>query len=261
MLHMPRDKDRRNLPIRRCLLNMLSAAALLLALQTAILAQEESPATIYDPTVEYPLFVSAKLAETQDTLDPALFEPIGMSRMNAIFDATPVHGCYPVEPIIYDLYEARNPPTSLTEAAQTYPVIAFGTVKELTPGFEVGEAGFLVRVEAREGSRQIDVGKDFFAFIPVGAFTFRGKRVCKEDPRFAGLPKVGDEVLLFTDPPGNASVDLLLIEYPRNLVLISGEEVRYSPHLVTWLKQGASLPATRTELLRGLARAFASESE
>ncbi len=232
---------------------VLTLAVLLAAIaMEQSVAQEASPDTIYHPAVDYPLFVSAQLAETRPASDPTLFEAIGAERIGRIFEATPVHGCYPVEPILSDYFGGRSAPTSLAEAARSYPLIALGIVKELTPGFNVGEPGTLVRAEAEAASRQIMAGEVFYVFVPHANFIFRGKRICKEDARYIRLPKVGDEILLFTDPAGTKAVDYFAVEYPQNLILIAGEEISYSSDLVKSMEDPEQLPVTKSELLTQL---------
>lgn len=205
---------------------------------------------IRHPAVEYPLWVSTQAAETAGALDsPQLFHPIAARRIRSIFDSTPVHGCYPVGPIFLERYGGRTAPTSLTQAARAYPVVALGRVISLNPGFLVGEPGTLITAEAEDSSRAVKPGSTFSVFMPVGELTFQGKRICKEDPRFAPLPKLGDEILLFSDPTEAKDSQYFAIEHPENLAVIAGDRVLYAPALARAADRTEALPSTRDELL------------
>jgi hypothetical protein len=228
------------------------AAMVLLAAGGLEPACGQTPSQIRHPAVDYPIWVSVETAEAKGALESALFHPIAARRIQTIFESTPVHGCYPVGPMIADRYGGRTAPSSLAEASAAYPVRAIGRVIELLPGFLVGEPGTLVIAEVGEESRNVEAGTNFFVFIPIADFDFRGKRVCKRDPRYAGLPKIGDEVLLFAAPPEAVDAQYLSVEYPENLVVVSGAEVLYSPSLTASAKEMEELPTTRGDLLTAL---------
>lgn len=234
---------------------LLLAAALVLCLgrEARPALPEQTPAAIRHPAVDYPIWVSAEAGQIHGALNLKIFShPVVRNRITRIFEQTPVAGCYQVGPIILDRVDGRPTPNSLQQAARTYPVVAVGVVKELTPGFLVGEPGTLVRAEVEEGSREISPGTSFFVFVPIGDFEFLGKRICKRDPRYAGLPQVGEEVLVFADPSQALTVQYLAPEYPENLVWITDREVRYAPSLAAANSDSDALPSTRADLFREL---------
>lgn len=214
-----------------------------------------TPETIPDPSANYPIWLSAKAAEQRSLSDPASFHPVAAERIRSLLSQTPVKGCYEAGPIVLDFDGGRQRPRSLEEAARSYPVFGYGVVRELTPGFQVGEAGHLARVEVTQPSRGFEKGQSFFVFLPLGSFAFLGKKICKEDVRYAGLPAVGDELLVFADRPDPQQERIFTIDYPEAVIWISGNEVRLAPRL-----QQAQKPAAgdaegtmdRSELLSRL---------
>jgi hypothetical protein len=234
----------------------LSLVCLVTPIATPLFAaavQLRTPQSITDPRVEYPIWVSAELLDSTAGLSAGLLHSLAAERISGIFERTPVHGCYPDGPMIVDYYGGKAAPTSLEEAARNYSVIAFGTVKELTPGFRLGEPGNMVRAEADDGSRGIAPGTPFYVFVPIGDVEVFGKRVCKQDPRYAGLPKIGDQVLVFADPPFSTQQPLYFtLRYPQDFVLISDDSVRLSPDLVRSAITPEALPTTKDELVTTL---------
>lgn len=230
----------------------LLAVLLAAALGQAAGAQEETPQTIYDPMVPQPIWVSAKLAEQRGITDPDLFHPMVTDQISYILSLAPVAGCYEAGPEIADFVGGRRAPRALEEAARSYPLVAYGVVKELTPGFAWGEPGYLVRTEVSEISRGIALGQSFFIFIPVGDFTFAGKKICKEDMRYVGLPAVGDELLTFVDESRTKDVLYFSIDYPQAVILISRGNVRLPRRLPGEDSSGFESiegPRSREELL------------
>jgi hypothetical protein len=212
----------------------------------------QAPTEIRHPAVDYPIWLSAEMAQADGALESSLFHPIAARRIRAIFESTPVHGCYQVGPMLADRYGGRTAPTSLTEASQAYPVLALGRVTNLSPGFLVGEPGTLISAETDVVSRAVTPGSRFFVFVPVGDFTFRGKRICKLDPRFAPLPKVGEEILLFSDETETVETQYFPVEYPENIAVISGDKVSYAKSLKAANNQTEALPTNRNNLLAAL---------
>jgi hypothetical protein len=231
---------------------LLAAVSVLFLATNAIPAvPEQTPSAIHHPSVDYPIWVSAGLGQTKGALNPETFShPVVKNRIARIFEQTPVRGCYEVGPIILDRVGGRPSPKSLEQAARDYPVVAMGVVEELTPGFLVGEPGTMVRAEVEDVSRDLATGSSFFVFIPIAEFEFLGKRICKRDPRYPGLPKIGDEVLLFADPTQAEGVQYLAPEHPESLIWISDREVRYAPSLAK--REDGVLPKTRESLFREL---------
>jgi len=228
---------RARLPVIFCMICW--AATRLLAAQTS-----GTPEAIYHPRADYPIWISAKAAEEKSLGDPASFHPIAAERIRYLLAQTPVAGCQQAGPIINDFAGGRPRPRSLEDAARSYPIFGYGVVRELTPGFQVGEAGHLARVEVTEPSRGVEIGQSFFVFLPLGDFTFHGKKICKEDIRYAGMPAVGDELLVFVDRPDPQKERIFTIDYPEAVVWISGNEVKFAPRMRDAMARGLASAQT-----------------
>lgn len=227
---------------RAKLLQFAALSAFLLGPIAARAASAKAPDSISYPNAGYATWVSAQLAEQRGLADTTVFHPQARADIAAILGQTPVAGCYEAGPMIVELSGGRNRPLSLEDAARSYPIFAYGKVRELTPGFVIGEAGHLATVEVTEASRGIEAGRIFYVFLPLGKFVFQGKNICKVDPRYAGLPAVGDELLVFADRPALAAKGLWTIDHPEAVVLVSGGQVRWAPALE---KARASRPESK----------------
>ena len=218
----------------------------------AVAAEAKTPQAIFYQQAANPVWISAKAAEQKGLDDPASFHPMAADTIRHILAQTPVAGCYEAGPIIFEFSGGRNPPRSYQDAARTYPVFAYGVARELTPGFLFGEAGNLVRLEVSQISRGFQEGQEVFVFLPLGELVFQGKKICKRDPRYAGLPAVGDEVLVFSDKPFTVKDLLLRIDYPESVTIVTGDKLLVAPAFEqgTDSRSGsAEKPTTREELL------------
>ena len=233
-------------PFRRLLV-----AAALFVYTGPLSAQTTTPPAIFHPQVAYPIWISAENAEKKDLGDTSAFHPQAADRIRYILSQTPVAGCYEAGPIVLDFSGGRKAPRALQDAAASYPVFGYGVIRELTPGFLVGEAGQLARVEVSQPSRGFQEGQTFFVFIPVGEFTFNGKKICKVDARYVGVPKLGAEMLVFADQPATVKAQLLSIDYPEAVIMVDDNVVKLAPALQKALatREGVQKPATREELL------------
>lgn len=211
-----------------------------------------SPEEIFYPKADFPIWVAATTAEAKSLDDAATFHPMAAERIRHILSQTPVAGCYEAGPIVLEFSGGRNPPRSFQDAARSYPVFAYGIVRELTPGFKLGEAGYLARLEVTQTSRGFADGQSLFVFLPIGDFTFHGKKICKKDPRYAGLPSVGDEILAFAEKPFTKDNLLLNIDYPEAVVIVADEKLELAPPLKNALEARSGAvenPINRDELL------------
>ena len=212
----------------------LLVLGLLIASAGTLRAQGSVPPAALDRpgSGEPPSWVSLALAEKEGSTDNgarALFAPDTRSIMGRLFDSPPVHGCYELGPDILERVGVPAPPRTLEKAARQKPILLVGKVLALTPGFNIGTLGNLVRVEAEPDSRGILPGTEVLFFVPIGEATFHGKRLCKSDPRFSGLPNVGDEVLVFADRIASMRMLHPPHQQPQNLALqdLQGETATY----------------------------------
>jgi hypothetical protein len=208
------------------------------------------PQLMHHPEAQYPLWVSAEIASKDNSLNSEVLSPDSIRQIEDILKQTPVNGCHEAGAAILDRFDSPPDPTTLAGKAKQHPIVAYGKVTDVQPGFWVGEAGSLVRVQPLSRARNVEKGKEFYIFIPVAEFDFLRKRICKTDYRYAGLPKIGDEVLAFSNVRLKGNYQYFSIQIPEDFILISGESVLYSPDFKRVTTQ--NLPEERSLLIQFL---------
>jgi hypothetical protein len=189
------------------------------------------PETISFAGIQNPTWVSAKFAEASGGLRTKRFSADSVEMIERVLAESPLGGCHESGPVIEDYYGGQAAVGSVEEAVSIYPVAAVGRVVAMEPGFHVGVAGTMLEARAQSPSNGIEAGERFLVFVPLGDFVFSGKRICAKDPRYWGLPRLGDLIVVFSRRSVYPDVTFLSLDYPRNLAVISEGVLHLAPDL------------------------------
>jgi hypothetical protein len=242
-------------------ITMLVLVLLLLPCGTKICAQESEAKSIPmkidsgTPLSPYPLWIKAEALLNSDrtAVDSKVLQTLHSSAVRAIQEILDTdqkgQDCVRLEIAWIDYFETK-PRETLEDAMYYSDLIVTGTVVAQASGFLVNVAGTLLQINALKFAKGWSERTNFFLFIPIGEFSLGAKRICKVDARYAGLPKIGDEVVVFTtDPWDDVPIYLPL----QDLVWIQGKIVKYPPQFLRNRdEKSPPLPANKASLLERL---------
>ncbi len=216
---------------------------LFLPCETQICAQESEARSIPmkidsgTPLAPYPLWIKAEALLNSDrtAVDSKVLQTLHSSAVRAIQEILDTdqkgQDCVRLEEVWSDYIETK-PRETLEDAMYYSDLIVTGTVVAQASGFLVDVAGTLLQINALKFAKGWSDRATFFLFIPIGEFTLGAKRICKVDARYAGLPKIGDEVVVFTTDPWDDVPIYLPLQDPGDIVWIQDKAVRYPPQFL-----------------------------
>jgi hypothetical protein len=153
---------------------------------------------------EYPTWVRADAA-----LDAAgqpraeLFPRQSRERLSHYLALPPANGCIELLPLPD---ESANPPErgDLRTGVTTSQLVFLAEVTGKAAGFQRAVPGTLLRLRPTEVFKSEDgpALAEYFLFVPKGTVQAGAKTLCKQDPSYAEVPSVGDEVLVFVQRDG-----------------------------------------------------------
>ncbi|MBV8199874.1 MAG: hypothetical protein JOZ15_04545 [Acidobacteria bacterium] len=228
---------------------------------------EPIPEVLMDPPLPTPYWVSASAVLLPDgTLDSKRFHPAVARQIRDLLSQPEVNGCIHLGTVWEDYIDPQDR-SSLEAAAASAELIFTARVVGATPGFAAEVPGTLLAVRPTEWIKGDQRAAQYFVFFPIGDVSVGSKRICKTDNRYAALPRLGDEVLVFTQRSFNPANPIIHVKNPGDLVTLRGDEVllprQYRadrPAPLTPQEKPAAAPAepkTRHELMALVSAALA----
>lgn len=201
-------------------LPLLAVFAVLVALPTAADEPpvrhdlgEPMPQVLYSSSSahSYATWVAASAAlDSSGAFDESLFPPQGLRHLRRHLSKLPVKsGCIQYGPIYHDLVGAPSWGTR-QEILTNSDLVIRGTVVGQEYGFKNSTPGklFKLRADAVLKSKLEDL-RTYYVFFPVGEFQIGDWRICKTDPRYPPLPRLGDELVVSVPHRNDANEPLL----------------------------------------------------
>lgn len=187
----------------------LNAALFALPLLIALAAgadQMPSKLTSGDTAQPLPFWVSEQIVLDQTGgFDKRYFTAPEIVALKSILEI-PAEG--PCIPDGIHFIDRVNPPdrTTLSKAVRSSSQVVLAKITGEAAGFRGAEPGTLFGVSVEKVFRGVSSRPEYYFFFPVGTVHVGKLTVCKTDPRYPALPKVGDEVILMAPlPPDEAS--------------------------------------------------------
>ena len=150
-----------------------------------------------DPDRKYPVWVDEKSMVTPaGELRTDIIAPSELVLLRDSLATPPQNGCIPVGPVYEDM--ALPPRGSIEEGTTHSRLVLLGTVIASAPGFSGAMPGQLLRVLPLEVLKGQPRGvASYNVFFPVGRVKLGKVDLCKTDPRYPEMPRIGDRVVVF----------------------------------------------------------------
>ncbi len=174
---------------------------------------EPMPLVLQNPDIGYADWVDHQLAlNPAGQVDDNLFRDAERQMVAGYFQMPIKDGCHQVGTAFND-YVFPYSRTTIADAARDSVLVVEAIVTGTSCGFMEGVPGQLLRVAPENAFKGTTTSSTYFAFIPVGSFSLGSSRICKTDPSYAEVPKVGERVFLFSK---------IVNERPEPLIQILG---------------------------------------
>jgi len=176
------------------------------------------------PDDPYPYWVDASQAvDANDYVHGEYFFDEGRS-LNAWMATPEENGCIPIEiaqPSLAPDDEHPQVRDTLHDAIATSVQIVQATVVDEAAGFGGAIPGTLLTLRADKSLKGKPAPGTFHAFMPVGNVPFGTKQICKSDSNYIPVPRIGEQIVIFTLGFGGEGGRLATIESGSDIISVA----------------------------------------